>query len=110
MWLHDGAFDGAVAQVVEPTPDNGLVAGSSPVRSIILHYFSALVTQIFIVGAHMAHLVLGLDLGPHSIGWALVDDELEHPEQSKLVGLGVRVFPEGVDNFDTAKEVSRNEQ
>jgi len=52
---------------------------------------------------------LGLDLGPNSIGWALVNDDPEHPVESKLVDLGVRVFPEGVDNFDTSKELSRNE-
>lgn len=47
---------------------------------------------------------LGLDLGPNSIGWALVDE----PNQ-RIIDLGVRVFPEGVDNFDTSKEISRNE-
>ncbi len=52
----------------------------------------------------MPNLTLGLDLGPNSIGWALVDEE-----RQTIVGLGVRVFPEGVDKFDTAKEVSRNE-
>ncbi len=48
---------------------------------------------------------LGLDLGPNSIGWALLDDS-----QGRLVGAGVRAFPEGVANFGTSKEVSRNEQ
>lgn len=48
--------------------------------------------------------VLGLDLGPNSIGWALID-EAAH----RLVDCGVRVFPEGVDNFDTKKEKPRNE-
>ncbi len=48
---------------------------------------------------------LGLDLGPNSIGWALVD-----ADASKIIDSGVRVFPEGVDNFDTGKEISRNEQ
>jgi CRISPR-associated endonuclease Csn1 len=57
----------------------------------------------------MAKLVLGLDLGPNSIGWAIVNDDPENPADSKLVALGVRVFPEGVDNFDTSKELSRNE-
>lgn len=57
----------------------------------------------------MSHLVLGLDLGPNSIGWALVNDDPKNPAESKLVDLGVRVFPEGVDNFDTSKELSRNE-
>jgi CRISPR-associated endonuclease Csn1 len=57
----------------------------------------------------MSKLVLGLDLGPNSIGWALVNDDSENPAESKLIDLGVRVFPEGVDNFDTSKEVSRSE-
>ncbi len=57
----------------------------------------------------MGKLVLGLDLGPNSIGWALINDDPEKPAESKLINLGVRVFPEGVDNFDTSKELSRNE-
>lgn len=58
----------------------------------------------------MSHLVLGLDLGPNSIGWALINDDPNNPAESKIVNLGVRVFPEGVDAFDTSKEVSRSEQ
>ena len=46
---------------------------------------------------------LGLDLGPNSIGWALLDDK-------HVIGTGVRIFQEGVDAFDTSKESSRNEQ
>ncbi|MGB7160689.1 MAG: type II CRISPR RNA-guided endonuclease Cas9 [Tepidisphaeraceae bacterium] len=53
-------------------------------------------------------LTLGLDLGPNSIGWALVEDKTDGT--GALVDCGVRVFPEGVDAFDTAKESSRNEQ
>jgi len=49
---------------------------------------------------------LGLDLGPNSIGWALV----EEGEPGRLIDCGVRVFPAGVDNFDSSKEMSRNEQ
>ncbi len=52
----------------------------------------------------MLGLTLGLDLGPNSIGWALI-----HEAQNRIVDLGVRIFPEGVDNFDTKKEKSRNE-
>ncbi|MCA9075965.1 MAG: type II CRISPR RNA-guided endonuclease Cas9 [Planctomycetaceae bacterium] len=52
----------------------------------------------------MTHVTLGLDIGPNSIGWALIDEE-----EPSIVDLGVRVFPEGVDNFDTRKEKSRNE-
>lgn len=49
-------------------------------------------------------VTLGLDLGPNSVGWALVDEQAH-----RLINAGVRVFPEGVDNFDTKKEKPRNE-
>ena len=52
----------------------------------------------------MSHITLGLDLGPNSIGWALIDED-----EKQIVDLGVRVFPEGVENFDTKKEQSKNE-
>lgn len=52
----------------------------------------------------MSVLTLGLDLGPNSIGWALINED-----GCRLVDCGVRVFPEGVDNFDTTKEKPRNE-
>ena len=45
----------------------------------------------------MGFRTLGLDLGANSIGWSLVADD-------RIVAAGVRVFPEGVDNFDTRKE------
>lgn len=50
----------------------------------------------------MKKTTLGLDLGPNSIGWALLSE-------NSIIDLGVRVFPEGVDAFDTSKEKSRNE-
>ncbi|MFO0840730.1 MAG: type II CRISPR RNA-guided endonuclease Cas9 [Phycisphaerae bacterium] len=51
----------------------------------------------------MAELTLGIDLGPTSIGWALVDEL-----GKKIVAAGVRVFPEGVDR-PKGLEVSKNE-
>jgi CRISPR-associated endonuclease Csn1 len=65
----------------------------------------------------MANYVLGLDLGPNSIGWAMLAVD---PATDEVVGLydssyanhpplGVRVFEAGLDNFDTAKEMSRNQ-
>jgi CRISPR-associated endonuclease Csn1 len=51
----------------------------------------------------MAGYTLGLDLGANSIGWALVDEV-----QQKIIASGVRMFPEGVDNFDTKKEKSKS--
>lgn len=48
--------------------------------------------------------VLGLDLGTNSIGWAVVDDE-----KHKILGMGSRVFPEGVDNLgEGTNEMSKN--
>jgi len=37
---------------------------------------------------------LGLDVGPNSIGWALI-----FPEGKEIIATGVRVFPEGVENY-----------
>ena len=53
----------------------------------------------------MAQMILGLDLGPNSIGWALVD-----VQGHRIAASGARVFPEGVDAFDTAKEKSRTQE
>jgi len=36
--------------------------------------------------------ILGLDLGSNSIGWALVDSS-----QKKIIDLGCRIFPMGVN-------------
>ena len=35
--------------------------------------------------------ILGLDFGTNSIGWAVVDNN-----KKKILGTGVRIFPEGV--------------
>ncbi|MBQ0117135.1 MAG: type II CRISPR RNA-guided endonuclease Cas9, partial [Flavobacterium sp.] len=48
--------------------------------------------------------ILGLDLGTNSIGWALVDDI-----DQKIVGIGTRIFPMGVENLgDGDGEISKN--
>ncbi len=52
----------------------------------------------------MADLTLGLDLGPNSIGWALLDEQGQ-----RIVATGVRVFPEGVDRDAQGAELSKNE-
>ncbi len=49
----------------------------------------------------MSH-VLGLDLGPNSIGWALIDDSKE-----QIIDCGVRIFEEGL-NRSGGKEESKN--
>ncbi|TXD85525.1 type II CRISPR RNA-guided endonuclease Cas9 [Subsaximicrobium wynnwilliamsii] len=54
--------------------------------------------------------ILGLDLGTNSIGWALIDDE-----KKEILGIGSRIFPEGVVNLgegegrETSKNASRTE-
>ncbi len=53
----------------------------------------------------MAHLTLGLDLGPTSIGWALVDEN-----EGRIVAAGVRVFPEGVDREKSGAEKPKMQQ
>lgn len=48
--------------------------------------------------------ILGLDLGTNSIGWALIDDV-----QNKIIGIGSRIFPMGVENLgDGEGEISKN--
>ncbi len=48
--------------------------------------------------------ILGLDLGTNSIGWALIDDKL-----NKIIGIGSRIFPMGVENLgDGDNEMSKN--
>jgi CRISPR-associated endonuclease Csn1 len=48
--------------------------------------------------------ILGLDLGTNSIGWALIDDKL-----NKILGIGSRIFPMGVENLgDGDNEISKN--
>jgi CRISPR-associated endonuclease Csn1 len=38
--------------------------------------------------------ILGLDLGTNSIGWAVINKEDEN-----IIGSGVRIFPEGVEDL-----------
>jgi CRISPR-associated endonuclease Csn1 len=48
--------------------------------------------------------ILGLDLGTNSIGWALIDDT-----RNKILGIGSRIFPMGVENLgDGDGEISKN--
>ncbi|MFH1052036.1 MAG: type II CRISPR RNA-guided endonuclease Cas9 [bacterium] len=48
-------------------------------------------------------ITLGLDLGPNSIGWAMIDSEKEN-----IISTGVRIFQEAVNNMNTGKEESKN--
>ena len=49
--------------------------------------------------------ILGLDLGTNSIGWALIEDT-----QNKILGIGSRIFPMGVENLGEGegREMSKN--
>jgi CRISPR-associated endonuclease Csn1 len=51
--------------------------------------------------------VLGLDIGSNSIGWALIE---RGEDAGRIVGMGVRVFPEGVGRDKQGAEHSKNEQ
>jgi len=51
----------------------------------------------------MNRYTLGLDIGPTSIGWAMIDDDVGTPPTA-----GVRIFPEGVKREKGDAEVSRN--
>ena len=55
--------------------------------------------------------ILGLDLGPSSIGWAMVNEANKIGEKSSIVKLGVRVSPLTVDehrNFKQGKSITTN--
>src|SRR5690606_16693903 len=47
--------------------------------------------------------ILGLDLGANSIGWSVLDTELK-----QILRSGVRIFPAGLNDFDTNKEQPKN--
>ena len=48
---------------------------------------------------------LGLDVGARSVGWSAID-----VADAKLLGMGVRIFPEGVNRDTTGAEHPKNEQ
>ncbi len=51
-------------------------------------------------------LTLGLDIGTNSIGWAVVNAEINN-----IIGSGVRIFQAGIENIGQGeKEISRNAQ
>jgi CRISPR-associated endonuclease Csn1 len=52
----------------------------------------------------MADVTLGLDLGPTSLGWALIDEQAR-----QIVASAVRVFPEGVDRDQQGGEKSKTQ-
>ena len=70
----------------------------------------------------MSDYTLGLDLGPNSIGWALVETRFnENGEPTEYLGfkdcteaahppMGVRIFEEGIPNLGTGKEKPRAQE
>ena len=52
----------------------------------------------------MSNTSLGLDLGPASIGWALIEET-----NQVIVAAGVRIFPEGVDRDQQGGEQSKSQ-
>ena len=52
----------------------------------------------------MNSYTLGLDIGSRSIGWTLIANK----KKPSIVGIGVRVFPEGVDRDTKGAEKSKN--
>ena len=56
-------------------------------------------------------IILGLDLGVGSIGWALVNEAENDNEKSSIIKLGVRVNPLTTDesiNFEKGKSITTN--
>ena len=72
----------------------------------------------------MREYILGLDLGPNSIGWAILEADMapsgNHDKLCEIGFLdtsrsghppmGVRVFEAGLENLDTSKEMSLCQQ
>ncbi len=52
----------------------------------------------------MAKKILGLDLGTNSIGWALIEQDVE-AKSGKILGMGSRIIPMGADKQDYEKGV-----
>ncbi|MBC7747212.1 MAG: hypothetical protein H7Z76_01300 [Methylotenera sp.] len=68
---------------------------------IVLTFFCLFFESVKII---VMGKILGLDLGTNSIGWAIMDDKL-----NKIIGIGSRIFPVGVDNLgDGEGELSKN--
>lgn len=58
----------------------------------------------------MSKLVLGLDLGAASVGWALLRVPGNQRESGEVVAMGSRVFPEGTDRDTKGLEKSKTVQ
>jgi CRISPR-associated endonuclease Csn1 len=57
--------------------------------------------------SHSDRIILGLDIGPNSIGWALMETDNRKPQEFRAIG--VRVFEAGLDSIEKdGKGKSRN--
>jgi CRISPR-associated endonuclease Csn1 len=60
-----------------------------------------------------SRLVLGLDLGPNSAGWALIEESVDADGSTnpvRLVDAGARIFPEGVEaNRNQSRNTARRD-
>lgn len=63
---------------------------------------SILVRQPTNLTVKISDYTLGIDMGVASIGWAVVSTK------DRFIDCGVRIFPSGVDNFNSAKEKHPN--
>lgn len=48
-------------------------------------------------------IIYGFDLGTNSIGWAVINKA-----QNEIIGMGARIFPEGVNEIGREQEISKN--
>ena len=47
---------------------------------------------------------IGLDVGSNSLGWAIIAED-----SYAILGMGVRIFPEGVDRDKQGTEIPKNQ-
>lgn len=52
------------------------------------------------------HTILGLDLGTASLGWALI--EYDDKSSGRIIGSGVRIFPEALEGQDESSKKPKN--
>ena len=103
MTPHSGVKPSRFLACCDKPSDKGLI------QSLNIYILPVIVCQgkftnllVFLWGDHMNSYTLGLDIGSKSIGWAIA-------EENRIVDIGVRVFPEGVDRDTKGLEKSKNQ-
>ena len=62
------------------------------------------------IGTKKTQMILGLDIGANSLGWALIEAPIDGSNTpAKIIRTGTRIFQAGVDKFDSPKEKSKSE-